>query len=108
MNSRVRTVVAGAFTAAMVAGVRPVAAEPISIPNAGFENRVAEFVDGQHKYPQPALDIWRHFECDNNGGPLRLWNPGVAGTTAPGFGGEAPEGQMVMRIYICRSRKTRS
>lgn len=72
--------------------------DSIQVSNPGFENRAGDFVDGQHRYPQPALDIWRHFEVDNNGGPLRLWNPGLAGTSLPGFGGNAPEGQMVMLV----------
>jgi hypothetical protein len=85
--------------AAVTACVFSANADPITIPNAGFENRVAEFSDGQHKYAKWGVDIWRHFEVDNNGGPLRLWNPGPPGVGTPGFGGVAPEGQMVMRIY---------
>ena len=97
-------VIAGAFVAVVTACAFQAGADPITIRNAGFENRAAEFaVDGDHKYPKPAVDIWRHFEVDNNGGPLRLWDPGAVWSggsrNAPGFGGEAPEGKLVMRIY---------
>jgi len=87
-----------------------VRAASIPIPNAGFEERATfdPFEDGTDKYNQYKLEYWRHFECDNNGGPLRIWNPGVPGvheTTQGaldvGFGGNAPEGDYVV---VVRSR----
>ena len=54
-----------------------------------------------------AVETWRHFESDNNGGPLRIWNPGPPGAEDPqgamdvGFGGNAPGGDYVV---VVRSR----
>ncbi len=55
MTMRNAIVIAWGLAAVATACVLQVVADPITIPNAGFENRVAEFVDGQHKYPQPAF-----------------------------------------------------
>ena len=85
---------------------------PVTVPNAGFEDRETfdPFADGIDKYNQWALEAWRHFEVDNNGGPLRIWNPGDPGDPAAlipqgiadvGFEGEAPEGHYVV---VVRSR----
>ena len=84
----------------------------IPVPNAGFEERETfdSFPDGTDKYNQFALESWRHFECSDNGGPLRIWNPGdpenpshltAQGALDVGFGGNAPEGDYVV---VARSR----
>jgi len=70
-----------------------VAAE-ITLPNPGFERRSIDdpedvFAIGQHKYIWNSKDYWAHFECDNNGGPLRLWRMGP---------GAAPEGEYTVRV----------
>ena len=70
-------------------------AAEITLPNPGFERRSIEdpadvFAIGQHKYIWNSKDYWAHFECDNNGGPLRLWRMGP---------GVAPEGEYAVRIY---------
>lgn len=86
-------------------------AEPIEVPNAGFEERenFDPFPDGTDKYPQWAKESWRHFDISANGGPLRIWNPGKPGVDDTGqgvldvaFDGEAPEGKYVMLV---RSRE---
>ena len=85
-------------------------AAPITVPNAGFELRKTfdPFPECKDDYNQWAKEYWRHFEVDNNGGPLRIWNPGVTGVdeTSQGvldvaFGGNAPEGDYVV---VVRSR----
>jgi hypothetical protein len=93
--------------------VGPVHAQPtpIFIPNAGFEDRETfdPFDEGVDKYNQWGSEAWRHFEVDNNGGPLRIWNPGdpedpplePQGIADVGFEGEAPEGKYVV---VVRSR----
>src|SRR5210317_1999001 len=88
----------------------PVQAEPILVPNAGFEERqnFDFFTDGIDKYNQYGFESWRHWQRTYNGGPLRIWNPGIPGvhdTTQGaldvGFGGNAPEGEIVV---VVRSR----
>ena len=83
---------------------------PIPVPNAGFEFRETydPFPESTDKYNQWAQESWRHFEISHNGGPLRIWNPGVPGfdenpqgALDVGFEGEAPEGKYVM---VVRSR----
>jgi len=99
-KSRINAVLALAAVAmgTLVLTTTMAVAAPITVPNAGFENRVLELVDGKDVYTKPAVDFWRHFETADNGGPLRLWDPGIAGTASPGFGGNAPEGQLVVRV----------
>jgi hypothetical protein len=96
---------------AMVASSTPVFADPITVPNASFEEREVfdTFPEGTDKYNQWLRETWRHFELGANGGPLRIWNPGVPGVddTAQGiadvaFGGDAPEGDY---IVVVRSRE---
>jgi hypothetical protein len=86
-------------------------AAPITVPNAGFEDRalldddagtpgIQPMPDGYDRYVQWAKEYWRHFEVDNNGGPVRIWNPGAPGvpwqgTCDVGFEGNAPEGDYV-------------
>ena len=86
-------------------------AEPIAVPNAGFEERETfdSFPESTDKYPQWRREFWRHFEISANGGPLRIWNPGAPGTDETGqgaldvaFDGNAPEGKYVMLV---RSRE---
>ena len=86
-------------------------ADPIDVPNAGFEERETfdPFPEGTDKYPQWRLESWRHFDISANGGPTRIWNPGVPGTDDTGqgvldvaFDGVAPEGKYVMLV---RSRE---
>ena len=93
------------FTAASVSA--PVA---VPIPNAGFEDREGfdPFLESIDRYNRWGQESWRHFEVDNNGGPLRIWNPGVPGVDETpqgiadvGFGGNAPEGKYVV---VVRSR----
>ena len=92
---------AAAIFAVVMGGSLPVGADPITIPNAGFEDRETydPFPEGTDKYNQYRSETWRHFDLGNNGGPLRIWNPGVPGVneTPQGiadvaFGGNAPEG----------------
>jgi hypothetical protein len=86
-------------------------ADPINVPNAGFEERESfdPFTESTDRYPQWGLETWRQFEIADNGGPLRIWNPGIPGIddTSQGvvdvaFGGVAPEGKYVMLV---RSRQ---
>lgn len=99
-------------TVGVIARSAAAAPIPIAVPNAGFEDRATfdPFDDGVDKYNQWALEAWRHFEVDNNGGPLRIWNPGDPAADPPvvtqgiadvGFGGVAPEGDYVV---VVRSR----
>jgi len=85
---------------------------PIAVPNAGFEHRETydPFPYGTDKYNQWGSEFWRHFEVDNNGGPLRIWKPGdpanpahltTQGIADVGFGGSASEGDYVV---VVRSR----
>jgi hypothetical protein len=96
MKKVLLTVVAVLFVLSVSAGAA------ITIPNSGFEVRGTfdPFADGVDKYVQYALESWRHFEVDDNGGPVRIWNPGAPGATpqgtiTEGFGGTAPEGTYV-------------
>ncbi len=92
----------------------------VTVPNAGFEERLTYDEDftpnapGEHnswdKFNQADQESWRHFEVDNNGGPLRIWNPGdpavatdltTQGIADVGFGGNAAEGDIVV---VVRSR----
>lgn len=82
-------------------------ADPIEIPNAGFEDRETfdPFPESTDKYPQWSKETWRQFDISSNGGPLRIWNPGAPGIddTSQGsldvaFDGIAPEGQYVMLV----------
>jgi len=69
-------------------GVVPIMV-PITIDNPGFEDSV--LADGEYDY---SLDNqgWGYFA---NGGEQGSWNPGLPGTSEPGYGGNAPEGQNV-------------
>lgn len=88
-----------------------VLADPIVVPNAGFEDRDTFdlFPDSTDKYLQWGRESWRQFEISANGGPIRVWNPGAPsrdetgqGVIDVGFGGEAPEGNYVILV---RSRE---
>lgn len=79
-------------------------AEPIAVPNPGFEQLAK--VDGNDNFNEFAnnRDVWRHWIRTENGGPLRVWNPGASGVTFQGvlgygFGGNAPEGNNVQLVY---------
>ena len=96
--------------AALFALSASVNAAVIPVPNAGFELRETfdPFPESTDKYLKWQQEYWRHFEVDNNGGPVRIWNPGVQGVdeTTQGvadvaFGGTVPEGKYAA---IVRSR----
>ncbi|MEM7394369.1 MAG: hypothetical protein AAF492_18685 [Verrucomicrobiota bacterium] len=96
------------FVMMVLASSIPASGTPINVPNAGFEDRQSfdPFSDATDKYNQWGLETWRHFEVDNNGGPLRIWNPADTESTAQGiadigFGGFAAEGTYVV---VVRSR----
>ena len=102
---------AGVIASLLVAGLPLTQADPIDVPNASFEDRESfdPFPEGTDKYNQWGRETWRHFELGDNGGPLRIWNPGVPGAddTPQGiadvaFGGEAPEGKYMV---VVRSRQ---
>ena len=75
-------------------------ADPIEVPNPGFELRdtFASLADGQDDYNQWGKEYWRQWQRTSNGGPIRIWNPGAPGIAGAGFGGNAPEGTYVARI----------
>jgi len=102
MSRTFLTVVAVLFSLSVSAD-----AAVITIPNAGFELRetLESFPESTDKYLKWAQEYWRHFEVDNNGGPVRIWNPGVTGVdeTPQGvldvaFGGNAAEGKYVALV----------
>ncbi len=62
-------------------------AAEVTIVNPGFEDSVLG--DGVYNYQHPG---WGYFA---NGGEQGSWNPGLPGTSDPGYGGNAPEGQNV-------------
>lgn len=120
MNTRQRTetllTLAAVALVGLVLTARSANAESITVPNAGFEERlifedpVTSFPESTDKYNKWAQESWRHWEVDNNGGPLRIWRPGNPGNPAHlttqgiadvGFGGNAPEGELVV---VVRSR----
>ncbi len=81
----------------------------VTVPNAGFEYRavLGDTDKGLDRYNQGTLESWRHFEVDNNGGPLRIWNIGdpanpahvmTQGICDVGFGGVAPDGDYVVVV----------
>ena len=97
---------------ALAAGVSHTAsAVDIVVPNASFEERLVfepTFLISDDKYNKWAQESWRHFEIGDNGGPLRIWRPGVQGVNETtqgiadvGFGGTAPDGDIVV---VVRSR----
>ena len=76
--------------------------------NPSFEERESfdPFAEGDDKYIQWALEYWRYLEVDNNGGPVRIWNPGVQGVDETtqgawdvGFGGDMPDGKYGIVVY---------
>ena len=96
-----------AFALALPAGIALASPTPIVIPNASFEERenFDPFADGVDKYNQWGPETWRHFEVDNNGGPLRIWKPGDPATPAAnqgiitdGFGGMASDGDYAVVV----------
>jgi hypothetical protein len=98
---------AGAVVFGVMASPAHAQATPITIPNAGFETRgdYDPFPEGTDKYNQYVQESWRHLELSHNGGPLRIWNPGVCevdetpqGVLDVGFGGDAPEGDYVVLV----------
>jgi fibronectin-binding autotransporter adhesin len=95
--------------AALVLTATPAGAASIAVPNAGFEVRETynQFVDGYDDYLMWGKESWRHWQRSDNGGPVRIWNPGLPGIPAPrpnqnalvsGFGGNAPEGTYVTLV----------
>jgi hypothetical protein len=97
-----------AVAAAALAVILAARADPIAVPNAGFELRetFGPLADGADDYNQWAKEYWRHWQRNYNGGPLRIWNPGAPGCVPQGaldigFGGNAPEGTYVV---VVRSR----
>jgi hypothetical protein len=87
-RKNVLTIVAVAILPLAIGQVQAVTV-PIPIDNPGFEDPV--LADGEYDY---SLDNqgWGYFD---NGGEQGSWNPGLPGTSEPGFGGNAPEGQNV-------------
>lgn len=105
---KIRLLKEAALAAATIAAISLASADAITIPNPGFEVRGTydPFAEGVDKYNQFAQETWRHFDTANNGGPLRIWNPGPAGAAQQGiadvgFEGNAPEGDYVV---VVRSR----
>jgi autotransporter-associated beta strand protein len=108
MNARNRTMktrnqikTTMALAAAAMASILPASADPITIPNPGFEARSTfdPFVDGLDRYMQWGKESWRQWQRTANGGPQRIWNPGAPGCELPlGYGGNAPEGDYVMWV----------
>ncbi|MCF7955512.1 MAG: hypothetical protein K9M75_06905, partial [Phycisphaerae bacterium] len=73
---------------------------PVVDPNFEERENFDPFPESTDKYIQWAKEGWRYFECDNNGGPVRIWNPGVKGVDEGtqgywdvGFDGNMPEGK---------------
>jgi len=62
---------------------------PITIDNPGFEDPV--LADGEYDYSMDN-EGWGYFANNREQGS---WNPGLPGTSEPGYGGNAPEGQNV-------------
>jgi len=99
----VGSLVAAMAVATLVLATTPAGAVVIAIPNPGFEAvQKAEGVDDYNKWAANQ-DVWRHWYRTENGGPLRIWNPGIDGTpfqgvVSYGFGGNAPEGNMVVLV----------
>ncbi|HUX16428.1 MAG TPA: hypothetical protein VMW52_08130, partial [Phycisphaerae bacterium] len=95
--------VAAAVAGLVLALAGSARATSITIPNPGFEVRqLAEGVDDYNKWAANQ-DVWRQWYRTENGGPLRIWNPGPDGTNTQGvltygFGGNAPEGNMVVLV----------
>ena len=96
-----------AAIAMLPAGVAFAAPTEVTIPNHSFEHRATydPFADGVDKYNQWAQETWRHFESDNNGGPLRIWKPGDPANPSPlnniitdGFGGNGSDGDYVVVV----------
>ena len=87
-RKNVLTIVAVAILPLAIGQVQAVTV-PVPIDNPGFEDSVLP--DGEYDY---SLDNqgWGYFA---NGGEQGSWNPGLPGTSEPGFGGNAPEGQNI-------------
>ena len=105
MRARALTRTVLALAAAAMVSILSASADPITVPNSGFEDRATfdPFADGVDKYNQWAREAWRHWQRSFNGGPLRIWNPGAPGAPAQGaitegFGGNAPEGDYVVLV----------
>ncbi|NQU25358.1 MAG: PEP-CTERM sorting domain-containing protein [Candidatus Nealsonbacteria bacterium] len=106
MTSRT-TVSTFAAVAVLFALAASIDAATIPVPNASFEVRGTydPFPESTDKYLQYGRESWRHFEIESNGGPIRIWNPGLAGvddTTQgaidTGFGGNAAEGTYAVLV----------
>jgi len=69
-------------------------ADPIVIPNAGFEDRatLGPLAEGTHAYLQWAHEYWSHYDSTANGGPARVGNPPLTGLAT------AAEGDYVVRV----------
>jgi hypothetical protein len=101
---RIRPTLATVLATAAIAGSFPAHAAPIAVPNPGFD-AIAK-ADGNDNFTQFAAnqDVWRHWTRTENGGPVRIWNPGADGATTQGvltygFGGNAPTGNNVALVY---------
>jgi autotransporter-associated beta strand protein len=101
---RIQPNLATVLATAAMAGGFPAHAVPIPVPNPGFEALAR--ADGNDDYTRWAAnqDVWRHWTRTENGGPVRIWNPGADGATTQGvltygFGGNAPEGNNVALVY---------
>lgn len=91
--------------AAAAAGLLPLGAAPVAISNSSFDSRTPALADGADNFADSDVsDIWRHWQRTENGGPVRIWNPGADGATTQGvltygFGGTAPSGNYVALVY---------
>jgi autotransporter-associated beta strand protein len=103
---------AAALAGAALALTLPAGAEPVTVPNPGFEARgtydpLPDAWDQFHRYGQ---ESWRQWQRTSNGGPCRIWNPGApgsspqtTGTINVGFGGTAAEGDYIMVVRSSQS-----
>jgi hypothetical protein len=65
----------------------------VSITNPGFESPV--LADGDYTYDFTNCPGWSNVDVSTIGG---VWNPGLPGTSFPGYGGNAPEGQNIAYV----------
>lgn len=101
-NMSLRAVLVLSVAAAiLVLTATPAGAADITVLNPGMEERLVfepTFADGQDKYNQWSKEYWRHWQRTDNGGPIRIWNPGPPGSAGEGFGGIAAEGSITARV----------
>jgi hypothetical protein len=68
----------------------------VAITNPGFETPAKN--DGDYTYDFTDCPGWSNVDVNTAGG---VWNPGLPGTSFPGYGGNAPEGQNI--AYVNKS-----